>query len=103
MLDQSFKYQWINALISGNYQQTKGCLRNDFGFCCLGVACDIKDNSSWVFDKSMKFYFHDNCFCTPSYRFQYDIGLEDYDMNVLVGMNEDGKSFTEIASYIKNI
>lgn len=33
--------KWVNALRSGEYQQTKGCLQDSEGFCCLGVACDI--------------------------------------------------------------
>jgi hypothetical protein len=31
----------IDALRSGEYQQTTGCLRDDHGFCCLGVGTDI--------------------------------------------------------------
>lgn len=43
----SFKYNkkdiktWIKALRSGDYKQTIGKLQNEFGFCCLGVACDL--------------------------------------------------------------
>lgn len=32
---------WIKALRSGEYEQTTGQLRDDKGFCCLGVACDL--------------------------------------------------------------
>lgn len=32
---------WIDALESGGYKQTIGCLRNDEGFCCLGVLQDL--------------------------------------------------------------
>ena len=38
---------WIEALRSGQYQQTSGLLRSDNGFCCLGVACDISGLSEW--------------------------------------------------------
>lgn len=31
----------VEALRSGTYSQTKGALRDNVGFCCLGVACDI--------------------------------------------------------------
>jgi hypothetical protein len=38
-----FAKEWVKALRSGKYKQTKGVLyeadRN--AFCCLGVACDI--------------------------------------------------------------
>ena len=33
--------QWVAALRSGGYPQTKNHLRTDKGFCCLGVACDL--------------------------------------------------------------
>lgn len=32
---------WVQALRSGEYQQAKGHLSKDGGYCCLGVACDI--------------------------------------------------------------
>lgn len=35
---------WIEALRSGNYPQTKNCLRNNAGFCCLGVLGDVVAN-----------------------------------------------------------
>lgn len=33
--------KWVNALRSGKYSQTKGCLQDSKGYCCLGVACDV--------------------------------------------------------------
>jgi hypothetical protein len=32
---------WIKALRSGEYQQTQGCLRDQHGFCCMGVVSDL--------------------------------------------------------------
>lgn len=32
---------WIAALRSGNYTQERGSLQNHFGYCCLGVACEV--------------------------------------------------------------
>lgn len=31
----------IDALLSGKYKQATGNLRDSHGFCCLGVACDV--------------------------------------------------------------
>lgn len=52
--------RWVAALRSGEYSQTKRSLRNERGFCCLGVLCDtVKDdmdfdwflrNGEWTFD-----------------------------------------------------
>jgi hypothetical protein len=33
--------EWIKALQIGDYNQGKGLLRSDNGFCCLGVLCDV--------------------------------------------------------------
>lgn len=35
------------ALESGRYQQGQLALRNDLGYCCLGVVCDVSGVSSW--------------------------------------------------------
>jgi hypothetical protein len=33
---------WLTALESGTYSQTTGVLRGEHGFCCLGVAEDVR-------------------------------------------------------------
>lgn len=33
--------KWIAALDSGNYSQTKNTLEDEYGYCCLGVACKV--------------------------------------------------------------
>lgn len=33
--------KWADALRSGEYPQSSGVLHNNFGFCCLGVLCDV--------------------------------------------------------------
>lgn len=43
---------WIEALRSGNYNQSKGCLRDDNGFCCLGVAANILTKDPWLKNKN---------------------------------------------------
>lgn len=45
-LPKAFKTKWVKALRSGKYKQAEGILcekfgENDFGYCCLGVACAI--------------------------------------------------------------
>ena len=52
--------QWIEAL--GHYPCTKEALHDDYGFCCLGVVCDIKDPNLWK-----KFYRVDDL--TVVYRY----------------------------------
>lgn len=33
--------EWVEALESGEFGQVDGALRNDNGYCCLGVLCEI--------------------------------------------------------------
>lgn len=39
--------KWVKALRSGKYKQTQYFLRNEGGFCCLGVACDLYNSNHW--------------------------------------------------------
>jgi len=32
---------WITALKSDEYKQTRGTLKDEKGYCCLGVLCDL--------------------------------------------------------------
>lgn len=47
VMDPDIKQRWVAALRSGNYSQTIGFLRNEDGYCCLGVLCDIKNPEEW--------------------------------------------------------
>jgi|TARA_R100001594_G_scaffold73289_1_gene107841 hypothetical protein len=37
-LPKEFKEKWINALVSGKYQQITDNLCDEYGFCAIGVA-----------------------------------------------------------------
>lgn len=38
----------VDALRSGKYKKAKHCLSDgEGGFCCLGVHCDVEDDSRW--------------------------------------------------------
>lgn len=60
-LRPQFKEQWIKALLSGEYRQTRGYLhvlrdvrdsRVSEGWCCLGVACDVLDKNGVPMERS---------------------------------------------------
>lgn len=40
-MNKEIKQRWINALRSGEYPKTEDCLRDNKGYCCLGVLTDI--------------------------------------------------------------
>ena len=46
-MKKELKQRWVDALRSGDYPQTQCELTNGAGFCCLGVLCDIVDDTKW--------------------------------------------------------
>ena len=41
---------WVEALRSGKYEQTKHCLQNEHGYCCLGVLTKISPKEDFIND-----------------------------------------------------
>lgn len=87
---------WIEALESGKYEQGMSFLKRGNKYCCLGVFGELKD-------KHMSHF--------AMLRNIADIGgipkclLGTFDQNSFAGrlarMNDNGKSFKEIAKYIR--
>lgn len=105
------KAAWIAALRSGEYKQGKGFLKKKVGetyeFCCMGVLATIIDPTN----------LRSTELCTNIYNYYYStkhphmyspyislilIPGEEKDLEgVLARMNDDGKTFPEIADWIK--
>lgn len=101
---------WIAALRSGKYNQIRNNLHTDQGFCCLGVLCDLKDSSLWK----------RNIENTFSYVVSYESKVLPFEVRQWAGLsdgvgfelcpkgqslallNDDGKTFLEIADIIEN-
>lgn len=91
--------RWVEALRSGEYQQTTMSLRNGDKFCCLGVLCDLYNPNGWS-----KINFEDYNYggkremppiqvteaTTPTLNFRR-----------LAEMNDDGSDFPTIAAEIE--
>lgn len=103
-LDPNLKAKWVDALKNGKYKQCKGRLKRKKSvttpesYCCLGVLCDTIDPSQWSYDEGG--------FCRnfKGRDFIYDLPLgliPAAPQNKLIEMNDDGKSFAEIADYIE--
>ena len=43
---------WISALRSGKYNQDRSHLKTTYGYCCMGVACDISGQGQWIKTKT---------------------------------------------------
>lgn len=108
-MKEDVKNLWVEALRSGKYQQAKHALRwpaiDTFNFCCLGVLCDLSGVGTWE-DEGYR--------CGQEVR---DIELPEAVMRfagistdvvdvprlrvTLMGENDRGKTFPEIADIIE--
>jgi hypothetical protein len=105
-MDAQLKAKWVEALRSGEYSQTQNWLRDGEGFCCLGVLCDLSQLGEWSpsNEGSMQRYtvgkdYHRTQFLP--FAVKEISGLSGDDCDPIVKMNDDGKSFAEIADYIE--
>ena len=105
---------WIKALRSGKYEQTTGTLKDGKGYCCLGVLCDISNKGSWKFDKindTIEFILNTTSKKEEIALAKLPISIENWagmssGWGSLPGMrltslNDQGKSFFEIADLIE--
>jgi hypothetical protein len=94
-LPEDFKKRWIEALRSGEYnQQRSATIRNDRGYCCLGVGAVCLDMDVPIDGGGREF--------TKIYNRFDELFGDRQTKRILWNMNDnDGKSFSEIAQYIE--
>lgn len=105
-LSPDVKAKWLEALRSGKYEQTQGCLTNgNETFCCLGVLCDVTDPKAW--GAHDEWYYgtgedKDSEVGNLPFGFRIAIGMSDEAERRLVLMNDsDCLTFPEIANWIE--
>lgn len=98
---------WVAALRSGEYKQGQKRLLKDGKHCCLGVLCELTPEiNKWTptIDSSTQF---DGETSTLPLRAVTWAGLNSWSPMLdagspsLVGMNDGGTCFSEIADYIE--
>ncbi len=118
--------EWTAALRSGKYPQGQDYLCRDGKFCCLGVLCEIQELPKEDVEGDIYYVFNGlNSYATKRSVQQSVIPasaqatiLEDLNLRQtvtdevgdgrslhthLICMNDEGKSFTEIADYIEGV
>jgi hypothetical protein len=114
--------QWITALRSGDYTQGQGHLHTNRGFCCLGVATKefltsgVDINASSGGDKTIWAYNGEQemapdhvmdalgLICpngTNKAQMNLPAGYDEDDSLMLTAMNDNGKTFEQIADIIE--
>ena len=107
-MDQEFKPEWLEALRSGKYKQGRKNLRNNRGYCCLGVACEVAGiprqkvnsyKSQYIFQGST---YDAPVIGTVAHPPSNWKGLSDAAIDHLIEMNDTIKaSFSEIADWVE--
>ena len=94
---------WVDALRSGEYEQTRGTLQDQFGYCCLGVYAKVNQLDGYLGMGVTSEARHSSS-KDEGNPFIYDI-IRDRLGNRLVdagvGMNDRGRPFSEIADMIE--
>lgn len=106
-MDKNLKQTWVEALRSGEFEQTDDSLQDRDGFCCLGVLCEIhpaivqskrSDLEEGIY---YKMYGGNNESDTQLPTIKV---LTQNTQFKLMQLNDAGESFSKIADYIeKNI
>lgn len=103
MLTKSQFERWIEALRSGDYPQTQGCMQDDKGFCCLGVLMHIEGEDIVLgeeFDNCNNYNLVYSWVDFPVYSW-WDFPEGGHVLSErLISMNDKGHSFQEIADEI---
>jgi hypothetical protein len=90
-MDAELKQKWVTALRSGEFKQGRGALEEDGTFCCLGVLCRVTGRPTT----------HKNGGPNRDRR-PLPLELLNFEQQWrLTAMNDAGKTFPEIASYIE--
>ncbi len=109
MTRDEFRRKWIEALRSGKYRQgrrelAKAIGNGCWGFCCLGVACDLharENGTPWTRHGEGWMVYLDGGGWLPK-MVEQALGLKDYQIYDLIRMNdEDRKTFAEIADWLE--
>ena len=94
-MDKELKQKWVAALRSGEYAQGNGALKDESGrYCCLGVLTVCIDETA----KDSRYLSGSLYLTVESTR---KSGLPTTDQRALAYMNDSGKSFPDIATYIE--
>lgn len=115
------KTLWLEALRSKQYSQTKGKLKTEDGYCCLGVLCDLYlkehskewKSSDFIEEDEVLSYEIDSCDTLPPESViewaelpcdNPGVMIEERDyVTDLSELNDSlNKNFEEIAAYIEN-
>jgi hypothetical protein len=100
-MNKVWKKKILTALRSGKYRQTRGQLRGEFGFCCLGVMYDVVAPDEWNKDWKNSWKHGTDGFMLPDI-IRTELGLTWVQHDELTSKNDNSKwNFKKIADLIE--
>lgn len=110
-MNPEVKAEWVKALRSGEYKQTKNLLhRVDGGYCCLGVLCELAVKAG-IIDAAARdpedpqVWYYDLEECIIPLSVERWAGLDGPAESIVTGslmtFNDKGKDFAFIANVIE--
>ena len=97
--------KWIAALDSGEYKQGKNELHSQYGYCCLGVGCDVLIPQKLLFlnyDGFIEGNIAEHQPAAPKWFKDIDDDFSDRTENRLTVLNDEkGFTFPEIATLLE--
>lgn len=106
-MKQDLKQAWLAALRSGKYRQGQGALKSVGGsYCCLGVLCEVAGlkEKQLSCGSAAKAFIDKTGDYDVSYLpdgFAHEVDISATKQSALAEMNDDGKTFEQIADYIE--
>lgn len=100
--------KWVAALRTGGYSKIEKFCRTQHGFCATGVGLDISEAGYWqrphtTFSTSFSYLLKDGTNVFPYTVISKIYGLNQDQFYTATKMNDNGKSFTEIADYLESL
>lgn len=113
-MDPAIKALWLKALRSKEFPQTTRALKDEVGYCCLGVLCELharETGTEWVWTSSNLYAYGQNTSTLPDSVILWS-GVQDQNPDVTNGclaqLNDGDErnsikahTFTEIADIIE--
>ena len=109
-MNPEVKAEWVKALRSGEYKQTKHVLhRVGGGYCCLGVLCELAVKAGAIpaakRNDADPAWYYDGAGSCPSDKVDEWAGCANYAeadvLSDLMELNDNGTSFKAIADVIE--
>ena len=97
-MNKSIKKKWVAALRSGEYKQGMFAMCNRGEYCCMGVLCDLLPKPA---KKGVYYFRRGQAAELPNAMAMNMAGISSLTVDLLVGQNDNGATFSEIAEYIE--